>query len=189
VPRYETFDVLDDHQLTAFLAGEAARLDLRRLDPKGRLFASIGRFLQGVDVVENELLDPAAMPEPLREVLILPPHLERSRLLTFGQQVVRAVRGLDRDDVRASIHADLRHLVVDEYQDVDPAQERLIELLTGRAVELCVVGDDDQAIYRWRGSDVSNIVTFAARYPGVATFEIVTNRRSRPESSTHYPDG
>ena len=59
----------------------------------------------------------------------------------------------------------------------DHAQERLIELLTGPEVELCVVGDDDQAIYQWRGSDVSNIVTFASRYPGVATFGITTNRR------------
>src|SRR4051812_6644870 len=54
VPRYETYDVLDDHRATAFLAREATRLDLKRLDPSGRLFASISRFLQGVDVVENE---------------------------------------------------------------------------------------------------------------------------------------
>jgi DNA helicase-2/ATP-dependent DNA helicase PcrA len=53
VPRYETFDVLDDHRLTAFLAREATRLDLRRLDPAGRLFGSIARFLEGVAVVEK----------------------------------------------------------------------------------------------------------------------------------------
>ncbi len=181
VPRYETFDVLDDHRLAAFLAREARRLDLRRLDAKGRLFGSITRFLQGVDVVENELLDPAAMPDPFREVLLAYyDTLERYRLLTYGQQVVRAVREVEREVVRATVHADLHHLIVDEYQDVNPAQERLIELLAGTKVELCVVGDDDQAIYQWRGSDVSNIVTFASRYPAVATFEITTNRRSRP---------
>ena len=53
----------------------------------------------------------------------------------------------------------LRHLIVDEYQDVNPAQERLVELLAGSGAELCVVGDDSQAIYQWRGSDVGNIVT------------------------------
>ena len=78
------------------------------------------------------------------------------------------------------MHATLRHLIVDEYQDVNPAQERLIELLARPAVELCVVGDDDQAIYQWRGSDVGNIVGFATRYPGVRTFTITENRRSRP---------
>jgi len=71
--------------------------------------------------------------------------------------------------VSDAVHADLRHLVVDEYQDVNPAQERLIRLLTGSDVELCVVGDDDQAICQWRGSDVGNIVGFATRYPNVAT--------------------
>jgi DNA helicase-2/ATP-dependent DNA helicase PcrA len=181
VPRYETYDVLDDHRATAFLVREANRLGLKRIDPNGRLFASISRFLKGVDVVENELLDPGAMPEPFREVLLgYFATLERYRLLTYGQQIARAVEELGRPALRDAVHADLRHLIVDEYQDVNPAQERLIELLTGPAVELCVVGDDDQAIYQWRGSDVSNIVTFRNRYPDVATFEIATNRRSRP---------
>jgi DNA helicase II / ATP-dependent DNA helicase PcrA len=182
VPRYETYDVLDDHQLTAFLAREANRLDLRRLDASGRLFASIQRFLRGVDVVENELLDVAVTDEPFRSTMeAYLETLERYRLLTFGQQVARAVDELSKPAVRTAVHATLRHLVVDEYQDVNPAQERLIELLAGPQVELCVVGDDDQAIYQWRGSDVGNIVSFDQRYTGVASFSITTNRRSRPD--------
>jgi DNA helicase-2/ATP-dependent DNA helicase PcrA len=81
----------------------------------------------------------------------------------------------------AEIHGQLQHLIVDEYQDVNPAQERLIERLVGERTELCVVGDDDQAIYQWRGSDVANIVDFPRRYADVATFTITTNRRSRPQ--------
>src|SRR3954468_8660727 len=57
VPRYETFDVLDDNKLTAFLAREGRRLEVRELDSSNRLFASIASFLEGVDVIENELLD------------------------------------------------------------------------------------------------------------------------------------
>ncbi len=181
VPRYETFDVLDDNQLTAFLSREATRLNIKQLDPNGRLFASIGLFLKSVDVVENELLDPEALPNPFRTVV----HdyldtLERYRLLTYGQQISRAVAELERPDVQAAVTGELRHLIVDEYQDVNPAQERLIELLASPGVELCVVGDDDQAIYQWRGSDVGNIVSFTDRYPSVAVFRIDTNRRSRP---------
>jgi DNA helicase-2/ATP-dependent DNA helicase PcrA len=181
VPLYETYDVLDDNQLTAFLSREASRLELRQLDPRGRLFASIAAFLKSVDVVENELLDPDAITGPFGSILRA--HyatLDHYRLLTFGQQVVRAVRELERQEMAAEIHSRLRHLIVDEYQDVNPAQERLIRLLTGPGVELCVVGDDQQAIYQWRGSDVSNIVTFSTRYPSVTTFEITANRRSRP---------
>jgi DNA helicase-2/ATP-dependent DNA helicase PcrA len=182
VPRYETYDVLDDNQLTAFLSREANQLGIRQLDPNNRLFASIAAFLKSVDVVENELLDPAAMPEPFGSVLhAYYETLDRYRLLTYGQQVVRAVRELERPELAADIHERLRHLIVDEYQDVNPAQERLIELLTGQRVHLCVVGDDQQAIYQWRGSDVSNIVRFPDRYPAVASFEITVNRRSRPQ--------
>ncbi len=181
VPRYETYDVLDDNQLTAFLSREANRLELRQLDPKGRLFASINAFLSAVDVVENELLDPTSMPEPLASILTAYyDTLHRYRLLTYGQQVVRAVQELGRPELADTVHAELRQLIVDEYQDVNPAQERLIRLLVGPEVELCVVGDDHQAIYQWRGSDVSNIVRFAERYPSVAAFEIAANRRSRP---------
>ncbi len=181
VPRYETYDVLDDNQLTAFVSREASRLEIRQLDASNRLFASIEAFLDSVDVVENELLDPATMPGPFGSVLsAYYETLDRYRLLTYGQQVVRAVKELERPELATEVHTRLRYLIVDEYQDVNPAQERLIELLSGPQVELCVVGDDQQAIYQWRGSDVSNIVTFANRYPAVKTFEITTNRRSRP---------
>lgn len=184
VPRFETYDVLDDNQLTAFLTREANRLAIRQLDPAGRdrVFAAIEALLKSVDVVENELLDPAALEEPFKTVLTdYLAALDRYRLLTYGQQIVSAVRALERPEVSAAVHADLRHLIVDEYQDVNPAQERLIALLTGPDVELCVVGDDDQAIYQWRGSDVANIVTFSERYPAVTTFTITKNRRSRPD--------
>ena len=72
-----------------------------------------------------------------------------------------------RSAIRAHVERDLRYLVVDEYQDVNPLQERLIRGLTQFGANLCVVGDDDQTIYQWRGSEVSNIVTFADRYDGV----------------------
>src|SRR5262249_5611441 len=131
---------------------------------------------------ENELLDPVSLPDPfgtvLREYLST---LERYRLLTYGQQIARAVQELASPQVRAQVQAQLRHLIVDEYQDVNPAQERLIELLTGPQVELCVGGDDDQAVYQWRGSDVSNILDFGQRYSPVAAFRIEVNRRSRPQ--------
>jgi DNA helicase II / ATP-dependent DNA helicase PcrA len=181
VPRYETYDVLDPNQLTAFLVRESNQLEIRRLDDDNKMFSSIERFLRGLDVVENEMLDPAKLDGDFGDVLSrYVETLERYRLLTFGQQVVRAVHELARPEVAEKIHSTLRHLIVDEYQDVNPAQEALIERLVAGGADLCVVGDDDQAIYQWRGSDVGNIVSFAKRYPNVEQFTIVTNRRSRP---------
>jgi DNA helicase-2/ATP-dependent DNA helicase PcrA len=182
VPRYETYDVLDDNQLTAFLAREANRLELRQFDSQHRLFAGISQFLKGLDVIENEMLDIDFQPDPIGPAVVAYLEaLDRYRLLTYGQQIVRAVTELESGAVGAQLHARLRHLVVDEYQDVNPAQERLVRAMTGPTVELCVVGDDDQAIYAWRGSDVANIATFSKRYPGVKSFVLDVNRRSRPE--------
>ena len=179
VPRYETFDVLDERRLTAFLCREAPRLQLKNLT--GKLFDSIRAFLTNLEVVENELIPLAELEEPFKGMAEnFYELLGQFRLLTYGQLISRAVGELQNTAVADAVHATLRHLIVDEYQDVNPAQERLIGLLTGPQVELCVVGDDDQAIYQWRGSDVQNIVEFTTRYPQVRTFTITENRRSRP---------
>jgi DNA helicase-2/ATP-dependent DNA helicase PcrA len=180
VPRYETFDVLDDNRLTAFLTREANRIGIKQL--AGSLFKSIRTFLTNLEVIENELLEPHQLDDPLREIyeqyLAV---LADSRFLTYGQQIARAVGELRKPVVFRAVHEPLRHLIVDEYQDVNPAQERLVEMLATAPVHLCVVGDDDQSIYQWRGADVGNIVEFKHRYAPVREFKIQTNRRSRPD--------
>ncbi|MGE3344752.1 MAG: ATP-dependent helicase [Vicinamibacterales bacterium] len=86
----------------------------------------------------------------------------------------------DDDFVRVQDHvrSDIHYVVVDEYQDVNPLQERLVRGLVRFGANLCVVGDDDQTIYQWRGSQVSNIVTFGDRYPGVRQVVLDDNFRS-----------
>jgi DNA helicase-2/ATP-dependent DNA helicase PcrA len=179
VPKSETYDVLDDHRLTAFLTREYNTIGIKQLD--GQLFKSIGTFLTNLDVVENELLEPHDLDDPFREIYeTYLSVLEDNRFLTFGQQVARAVMEMRRPEVYRAVHSPLQHLIVDEYQDVNPAQERLVELLSANPVQLCVVGDDDQSIFQWRGADVSNIVEFESRYSNVKRFPIDVNRRSRP---------
>ena len=177
VPKYESYDVLDDHRLAAMLAREANRIELKSLT--GKLYESIEAFIANFDVVQNELIPLTSLDEPFKSVLAaFLERLESYRLLTYGQQIAFAVRELERKAVFKQVHSSLRHLMVDEYQDINAAQERFIELLATPPVELCVVGDDDQSIYQWRGTDVENIVKFAERYPNVATYRISTNRRS-----------
>ena len=67
-------------------------------------------------------------------------------------------------DFRAIVAEKVKYLTVDEYQDTNPVQERLIALIKGLGANLCVVGDDDQTIYQFRGSDANNILTFKQRY-------------------------
>lgn len=182
VPRYETFDVLDESQHVAFLCREANHLNIKSLVPGNKLFEAIELFNKSVQVLENELLDPASMPEPFKSVLeTYLMSLDKYRLLTFGQQIVRSVSALADPAVANQIHQSLKHLIVDEYQDVNPAQEELIRLLVAGGAHLTVVGDDDQAIYQWRGSTVRNIIGFSERYEGVETFVLDVNRRSLPD--------
>lgn len=182
VPRYETFDVLDESQHVAFLCREASHLNIKSVVSSNKLFEAINIFNKSVQVLENELLDPNMMPDPFKSVLeSYLASLDKYRLLTFGQQIVRSVAALDDPTVAAEIHKSLKHLIVDEYQDVNPAQEELIRRLVAGGAYLTVVGDDDQAIYQWRGSTVRNIISFTERYQVVKTFVLDVNRRSLPD--------
>jgi DNA helicase-2/ATP-dependent DNA helicase PcrA len=90
-----------------------------------------------------------------------------------------AVRVLGEDEgVKARLAARVRHVIVDEYQDVNPLQEKVVAALADLGAHLCVVGDDDQTIYQWNGADVSNILTFADRYPGTTSVRLEENFRS-----------
>lgn len=184
IPRYGNHDVLDEHRVAGLLSREHRRLELSRLGAQH--WRPIFDFQRNLSVIENELVDPAALAgtdlgDCYRRWCET---LDRYRFLTFGQLVAKAVAALEDPAIHARIHAQLCHLIVDEYQDINPAQERLIRLLARDPVQLCVVGDDDQSIYQWRGSEVDNILTFEDRYEAVQTVSLVTNRRSRPRILT-----
>lgn len=181
-PRFEAYSLIDENQLVALMVREGTRLNLKRFG--SGLFAGIKNFLRSVDVLENELIDVDELPDGDFKDAVGDYYatLERYRVLTFGQQIVQAVRSLEQPTIHAAVTREVEHLIVDEYQDINPAQERLISLLAAPvgSADLVVVGDDDQAIYQWRGSAVQNIVTFTERYTGVTQFRLLTNRRSRP---------
>jgi DNA helicase II / ATP-dependent DNA helicase PcrA len=182
VPEYGNYDVLDEHRHAGFLGRYFFPLNLHRLG--GRLRQALGLFLRSCSVIHNELIDPAKLPSDSRfteSYRLYRETLARNRFLTYDLLIAEAVRVLEESrEVYERVHGPLRYLVVDEYQDINPAQERLIELLSRRPVELCVVGDDDQSIYQWRGADVRNIVGFRGRRRHSVAVTLDTNRRSRP---------
>lgn len=105
--------------------------------------------------------------------------LADKRYLDFSAIVADTVMMLeDEPDFRRRVGSRVRYLTVDEYQDVNPVQERLIRALTDLGATLTVVGDDDQLLYAWRGSSVDNILEFASRYDDVASARLESNFRS-----------
>jgi DNA helicase-2/ATP-dependent DNA helicase PcrA len=87
----------------------------------------------------------------------------------------------DFDDVLALYRRRFRFVLVDEFQDTDPAQYRLLRALCPPEANLCVVGDDDQSIYSWRGAEVRHILNFSADYPGCRVVKLEQNYRSTPQ--------
>ena len=104
--------------------------------------------------------------------------LKARKFLDFSGTLRLAVDHLTKDKyIIQQIQKQFKFFTIDEYQDVNPIQEKLIRLVSGQK-NVCVVGDDDQSIYQWRGADVENIIDFPTNYKNVTTFKLETNRRS-----------
>ncbi len=105
--------------------------------------------------------------------------LGASSALDFDDLLVRTERLLAKEEsVRDLVRRSVRHLLVDEYQDTNRIQARLVKLVSGEAGNVFAVGDEDQSIYRWRGADVGNILEFGKEFPGATTVRLERNYRS-----------
>jgi DNA helicase-2/ATP-dependent DNA helicase PcrA len=107
--------------------------------------------------------------------------LNTAGALDFGDLLLRTVFALrDNEVIRAKYQDRFRYILVDEYQDTNHAQYMLTKYLSGKHKNLCVVGDDDQSVYSWRGADIRNILEFERDYPGCRTIKLEQNYRSTP---------
>ncbi len=105
--------------------------------------------------------------------------LTASDAVDFDDLLMLTVRLFERHpDILGYFQGLFHHVLIDEYQDTNHAQYRLVRLLTGSRKNLCVVGDDDQSIYKFRGADISNILNFEKDYPDARVIKLEQNYRS-----------
>lgn len=105
--------------------------------------------------------------------------LKKAGALDFDDLIYYTVRLLENfPEVRAYYHNRFHYIMVDEYQDTSYAQYRLVSLLTGPQANICVVGDDDQSIYRFRGATIENILNFEDHFSKAKTIRLEQNYRS-----------
>ncbi|MFW6387352.1 MAG: ATP-dependent helicase [Thermodesulfobacteriota bacterium] len=105
--------------------------------------------------------------------------LRRANALDFGDLLLQCVRVFESaPDVLRHYAERFLHVLVDEFQDTNIVQYRLMQMLASAHGNLCVVGDDDQSIYRWRGAEVGNILGFEGAYSGCKTIRLEQNYRS-----------
>ena len=189
LPQYRTFDLLDDDARPLFCRRHYADLGLERLltyyvtrSREPSRYEVIRDFCRNADLVRDERIDPARLASPFCECYRAYIDLLRAlHYLDFAGMIANYVEALEADPALLARERErVRHLIVDEYQDVNTLQERLIALTAGETGNLCVVGDDDQCIYQWRGANYEQIISFGTRYPDVTTVRIQQNFRSTP---------
>nr|HBI44212.1 ATP-dependent helicase [Planctomycetales bacterium] len=185
--RYRQFDVLDENRLKLYLISRYPQLGLQRIrQAHGTgFFDTIKEVSNAWKTMNDEMVQPANVtahdPDLGRVLEDLPVRLDADNFIDFSLMVRLVVDALARNDANAQRAVrNLRHLMVDEYQDINPCQEVLIRELHGASSTLFCVGDDDQAIYSWRGADVNNILSFQRRYGASSTHTLSHNFRSTP---------
>ncbi|MFY9857535.1 MAG: 3'-5' exonuclease, partial [Exiguobacterium chiriqhucha] len=105
--------------------------------------------------------------------------LKQNNVLDFDDLIMKAIQLFqEAPDVLAFYQKKFQYIHVDEYQDTNRAQYTLVKLLAQAHENLCVVGDSDQSIYRWRGADIANILTFEKDYPSAHVILLEQNYRS-----------
>ena len=147
-------------------------------------------ILSAISSAKNALVTPAEYEAIARDPLgknaavvfrELEPTLRALNAVTFDDLLVLPVQLLEQDRDRLEAYrAKFLHILVDEYQDTNRAQYRLVTLLGGTHGNVVVVGDDDQSIYGWRGADVRNILEFERDFPKAVVVRLEENYRSAP---------
>ena len=100
----------------------------------------------------------------------------------FGDLIMQTVLNLqEHPEILSKYQDKFQYILVDEYQDTNHAQYVLTKMLAEKYKNICVVGDDDQSIYSWRGADITNILDFEKDYPGCKTVKLEENYRSTPK--------
>lgn len=186
VPRFLKYDVLNETQQRLFVDRSSARCGLTATSTlQGRplrRYVDTGVYMDALGLlreaqVDRHILGTASIAEGLEAYGGL---LHEKGYLDYSAILAEAAHSLASDaGLRERLADRVRVVIVDEYQDVNPIQEQLIRHLRDLGAAIRVVGDDDQTIYQWRGSDARNILSFTERY-GATSITLEDNFRSSP---------
>lgn len=176
---FQKFSVLDEIKLNLFVEKNFKFIGMQDLSMEK--FKDTGRFIALMGILrEAEFHNKDDVPKELFEALEkYESTLRKNCYFDFTMIMTDAVHCLGSDDnFRNKILKDIGYLIVDEYQDVNPIQERIVRELYKLGSNLCVVGDDDQTIFQWRGSHIDYIQEFTKRYENVHSVTLEENFRS-----------
>ena len=174
---YKILDTVKSHLFVTRYCNECGMSDLK-LEPYPR---NVNLFLQCIDKMIDDYEYADGWTQAQRDVLNqYIDCLYSHGYIDFSLMIFETLRQIARnDDVKAYLSR-IRYLVVDEYQDVNDLQEKLIRCIAETGANICVVGDDDQTIYQFRGSNADNMISFSERYADVHQVRLEKNFRCAP---------
>lgn len=178
---FQKFNILDEIKLKLFTDKYYNHIGMANVGMKR--FVDTGRFLGIMSVFrEAELNEGVVLPEEWADAIeSYESTLRKHSFFDFTAIMSEAINHLQTNkDFQNAVLGNLKYLIIDEYQDVNPIQENLIVELSKSNCNICVVGDDDQTLYEWRLSDVRFIQHFKQRYPDVNYIKLEDNFRSSP---------
>jgi len=177
-----TFAIYDEADQLAVVKAALKRLghDDKQLKPSVTLAKISWAKSHMIDPQEYFLASTNPMEEKIAHIFeIYRKELLKANALDFDDLLLEAVRLLKAvPEVRERYNRRYKYLLIDEYQDTNRPQYELMKLLAGPAQNVCVVGDEDQSIYSWRGADIRNILEFEKDFPNVRTIRLEQNYRS-----------
>jgi len=193
--KFDNFDVLTENSRIAFIShpDNYHRIGLDIEDDHPGKFKKISRFCESVDVFREELLqmDQVKALSKTKEEKLFPFRykkytdlLEDKRFIDFSGILFECYNMLKDPEKLSQIKKRYRYLVCDEYQDVNKIQELIIEKIWGNSGNISVVGDDDQAIYHWRGTKLTYLLDFPQRYKTAKSFPLLKNFRTSMQISS-----
>ncbi|MGH9181123.1 MAG: ATP-dependent helicase, partial [Acidimicrobiales bacterium] len=176
---FTIYDQSDSHRLTGYVLADL-NLDPKKLPPRAvhRVISTAKNELVGVeDFAERARSDyDRHIADVYREYQ---QRLRAASAMDFDDLLMVAVRLLQAEpEVLEHYRKRFRHILVDEYQDTNRAQNELVVLLGGEHRNVCVVGDSDQSVYKFRGADIRNILEFEEAFPEATTVVLEQNYRS-----------
>lgn len=174
---YKILDTVKSHLFVARYCKECG-MGALELEPYPR---NIKLFLECIDKMIDDYENADVWTPEQRAVLeSYIKCLYEHKYIDFSLMIFETLRQINENpDVKAFL-SQIRYLVVDEYQDVNDLQERLIYQIAASGANICVVGDDDQTIYQFRGSNADNMISFSKRYPDVHQVRLEKNFRCAP---------
>ncbi|MCC7174485.1 MAG: UvrD-helicase domain-containing protein [Bryobacterales bacterium] len=182
-PGFRTdFTIYDEDDQLSVLKSVYKRLGLNEEFMQYRAAASRISFAKNHGQSPADVLKHSTDPKTTRLATLYEEYegmLRQANALDFDDLLLESVRLLSHDAaVRAACNGRFSHLMIDEYQDTNRSQYQLMKLLTQVRQNVCVVGDEDQSIYGWRGADIRNILDFERDFPQARVIRLEQNYRS-----------